>query len=48
MPVRGGVSAVVEHLHGLAELGVGHVQLVVDPITTDSIRWLAGVIAGLD
>jgi alkanesulfonate monooxygenase SsuD/methylene tetrahydromethanopterin reductase-like flavin-dependent oxidoreductase (luciferase family) len=47
-PVSGGVSAVVDHILGLEALGVSHVQLVVDPITTDSIRWLAGVISGLD
>lgn len=47
-PVNGGVSAVVEHIQNLSALGVDHVQLVVDPITTDSIRWLAGVVSGLD
>lgn len=47
-PVIGGTGAIVDHVHGLAALGVDHVQLVVDPITTDSIRWLAGVVAGLD
>jgi hypothetical protein len=29
-------------------MGVGHVQLVLDPITADSIRALAPTIAALD
>ncbi len=45
--IGGSVSAVVDHLEGLSALGVDHVQLVVDPITIDSIRWLAGVISAL-
>jgi alkanesulfonate monooxygenase SsuD/methylene tetrahydromethanopterin reductase-like flavin-dependent oxidoreductase (luciferase family) len=39
---------IAEHLVGLASLGVNHVQLVVDPITAESIEWLGGVLAVLD
>ena len=48
VPIGGPVSAVANHLHALAALGVDHVQLVVDPITTESIRWLSGMLATLD
>lgn len=44
MAVGGSQEDVAQHLAGLAALGVGHVQLVVDPITTASIEWLGGVL----
>lgn len=37
-----------EHLHGLAALGVTHVQLVLDPITAESIDVIGDVLPGLD
>jgi alkanesulfonate monooxygenase SsuD/methylene tetrahydromethanopterin reductase-like flavin-dependent oxidoreductase (luciferase family) len=46
--IEGDVEMVAEHLAGLALLGVGDVQLVVDPITVESIEWLGGVLAALD
>lgn len=46
--IEGDQGAIAEHLVGLAALGVDHVQLVVDPITTASIEWLGGVLAILD
>lgn len=48
MPVGGDHAAIADHLEGLANLGVDHVQLVVDPITTGSIEWLGGVLNSLD
>jgi probable F420-dependent oxidoreductase len=48
LPVEGDHEAIAEHLAGLAALGVDHVQLVVDPITTASIEWLGGVLDILD
>ena len=37
-----------DHLRGLAALGVTHVQLVLDPITADSIARVGEVLADLD
>src|SRR3954452_10155815 len=37
-----------DHLRGLAGLGVTHVQLVLDPITAESIDVIGGVLADLD
>ncbi len=48
LPIGGDVENIAEHLVKLADLGVHHVQLVVDPITEASIEWLAGVLAVLD
>lgn len=47
-PVGGTHDAIAEHLASLAALGVAEVQLVVDPITLDSIEWLGGVLRHLD
>ena len=46
--IEGDVEMVAEHLAGLALLGVGDVQLVVDLITVESIEWLGEVLAALD
>ena len=46
--IEGDVEMVAEHLAGIALLGVGDVQLVVDPITVESIEWLGEVLAALD
>ncbi len=48
LPVGGDHTAIAEHLGALAVMGVDEVQLVVDPITTQSIEWLGGVLASLD
>jgi hypothetical protein len=44
-PVEGSVADLAGHLRGLAEAGCAHVQIVVDPITRDTIEWLADVLA---
>lgn len=46
--IEGDEETIAEHLAGLAGLGVDEVQLVVDPITSESIEWLGGVLAILD
>lgn len=47
-PVEGDSLAIAETLRGFATEGIGHVQLVLDPITLESIRALAPVLAELD
>ncbi|MCL1599211.1 MAG: LLM class flavin-dependent oxidoreductase [Actinomycetia bacterium] len=47
-PISGDVSEVARRLMEFAEVGVDHVQLVVDPITLESIEWLDGVLEVLD
>ncbi|HEY7452861.1 MAG TPA: LLM class flavin-dependent oxidoreductase [Candidatus Limnocylindria bacterium] len=46
--MSGDPEVLVPGLRAFAEMGVGHVQLVLDPITADSIRALAPTIAALD
>jgi alkanesulfonate monooxygenase SsuD/methylene tetrahydromethanopterin reductase-like flavin-dependent oxidoreductase (luciferase family) len=48
LPVRGSTDEVAEHIRAIATAGADHVQLVVDPITRDSIEWFAAVLAALD
>ena len=47
-PVAGDPGAVAEHLHAMAEAGAVHVQLVLDPITTDTIKTAGRALALLD
>ena len=47
-PVSGAPAEMAETLRSFAREGIGHVQLVLDPITLDSIRALAPVLAELD
>jgi len=47
-PVQGTPVEIARRLRAYAELGVAEVQLVVDPITTESIQSLAPVLAELD
>ncbi len=47
-PVRGTPDDVAEHLAGMATAGATHVQLVVDPITEDSISRLGPALSLLD
>jgi alkanesulfonate monooxygenase SsuD/methylene tetrahydromethanopterin reductase-like flavin-dependent oxidoreductase (luciferase family) len=47
-PKRGSPAEIADHLRQLADLGIAHVQLVVDPITLDSINWLGAVLEDLD
>jgi alkanesulfonate monooxygenase SsuD/methylene tetrahydromethanopterin reductase-like flavin-dependent oxidoreductase (luciferase family) len=46
--VEGTPAEMAELLRGFAQEGIAHVQLVVDPITVDSIRALGPVLAELD
>jgi alkanesulfonate monooxygenase SsuD/methylene tetrahydromethanopterin reductase-like flavin-dependent oxidoreductase (luciferase family) len=48
VPLEGPPAAMAEVLRGFAREGIGHVQLVLDPITTDSIRALGAVLTELD
>jgi alkanesulfonate monooxygenase SsuD/methylene tetrahydromethanopterin reductase-like flavin-dependent oxidoreductase (luciferase family) len=47
-PVEGTPAEMAELLRGFATEGIAHVQLVVDPITLDSIRALEPVLSELD
>lgn len=47
-PVQGAPAEIAEALRGFAREGIAHVQLVLDPITLESIRALAPVLAELD
>jgi probable F420-dependent oxidoreductase len=47
-PVAGDPGAVAEHLHAMAEAGAVHVQLVLDPITTDTIKTVGRALPLLD
>ncbi|MFZ4717843.1 MAG: LLM class flavin-dependent oxidoreductase [Ilumatobacteraceae bacterium] len=44
-PVEGTHAEVAAALVAFGEAGADHLQLVVDPITTESIEWLGGVLA---
>jgi hypothetical protein len=47
-PLEGDPEDVAEVLRGYAREGIGHVQLVMDPITRGSIEAFAPVLARLD
>ena len=47
-PVEGTPADIARHISALAHAGAAHVQLVVDPITRESIEWLGEVLAVLD
>ena len=47
-PISGSVEQVAEQLAAFAAVGASHLQLVVDPITQESIEWLGEVLALLD
>jgi hypothetical protein len=47
-PVSGSAAQIAEHLDALADAGVRHLQLVLDPITTATIEALGDVLARLD
>lgn len=44
-PLVGSATELADQLRGFEAAGAAHVQLVVDPITRDSIEWLADVLA---
>ena len=48
VPVHGEPAAIAEHLHAMAEAGAVHVQLVLDPITVDTIAQVGRAAALLD
>jgi alkanesulfonate monooxygenase SsuD/methylene tetrahydromethanopterin reductase-like flavin-dependent oxidoreductase (luciferase family) len=47
-PLEGPPEVIAEGLRAFAAEGIGHVQLVLDPITLDSIRTVAAVLNELD
>ena len=47
-PLTGSVEQLAEQLAAFAPAGAAHLQLVVDPITQESIEWLGQVLAVLD
>ncbi len=47
-PLEGSAAVMADELRAYAREGIGHVQLVVDPITTASVRALAPVLRELD
>lgn len=47
-PLTGSPEQLAGHLAAFAEVGAAHLQLVVDPITQESIEWLGQVLALLD
>jgi probable F420-dependent oxidoreductase len=47
-PLRGEPEAMADALRKFADIGISHVQLVLDPITTESIEALAPVLEILD
>ncbi|MEZ5175131.1 MAG: LLM class flavin-dependent oxidoreductase [Acidimicrobiia bacterium] len=47
-PITGSTTQLADVLRGFAAIGIDEVQLVVDPITIQSIEWLGGVLAELD
>jgi hypothetical protein len=47
-PLEGPPEAIAEALRAYASEGIGHVQLVVDPITEHSIAALAPALEALD
>jgi hypothetical protein len=46
--IGGTQGEIAETLAEFAAVGMSHVQLVVDPITVESIEWLGGVLEQLD
>ena len=47
-PLTGSPAAMAEHLAALAAAGAAHLQLVLDPITRESVEALVPVLAALD
>lgn len=47
-PIRASHRELADLLRAYADAGIGHVQLVIDPITDDAIREVAPVLAELD
>jgi alkanesulfonate monooxygenase SsuD/methylene tetrahydromethanopterin reductase-like flavin-dependent oxidoreductase (luciferase family) len=47
-PIEGSAAVIAEGLRAFADVGIEHVQLVLDPITLDSVRTVAGALTELD
>ena len=47
-PLSGSPAEIADILGQYADLGIAHVQMVLDPITAESIDWFASVLAELD
>jgi alkanesulfonate monooxygenase SsuD/methylene tetrahydromethanopterin reductase-like flavin-dependent oxidoreductase (luciferase family) len=47
-PLRGTPEELAETMRAFARLGIGHIQLVLDPNTAESIEAFASVLALLD
>lgn len=47
-PLHGSPADLADHLRQIADLGIDHVQLVLDPITSDAVQWLGAVLEDLD
>jgi probable F420-dependent oxidoreductase len=48
LPLRGSTEEIAQALEAYADVGISHVQLVIDPITVESIEALAPVLEILD
>lgn len=48
LAIEGDHDTIARHLSRIASMGVDHVQLVVDPITVESVVWLGDVLRILD
>jgi hypothetical protein len=47
-PLEGSVAQIADVLGRMADEGIAHVQMVLDPITVESVEWFAGVLEHLD
>ena len=47
-PISGSPTEIADKIAAFAEVGAGHVQLVLDPITEASIDFMADVLTHLD
>ncbi len=47
-PITGAPAQIADTLRRFADTGVDHVQLVLDPITCESIRWCGDIVTALD
>ena len=48
VPVHGAPAAIAEHIEAMTEAGAVHVQLVLDPITVETVREVGRAVALLD
>ena len=43
-PITGSIAEIAEQLNAFGDAGAAHIQLVIDPITRQSIEWLVAVL----